>query len=146
VKHKEIVILVAEDDDEDFFLTQKALSKGNRKNSIHRVKNGQELLEYLLPSQGFSDPMENPTPTLILLDLNMPIMDGRTALKKIKNHPNLKTIPIIVLTTSQAEEDIIKTYALGVNSFIRKPVDFSQFVDVMKSIQEYWFQIVELPK
>jgi CheY-like chemotaxis protein len=109
------------------------------------VENGEELLEYLYRRGKYSDPAVSPRPGLILLDLNMPKKDGRQALKEIKADPSLRSIPIVVLTTSKAEEDILRSYDLGVNSFIVKPVTFEGLVDIMKTLTKYWFEIVELP-
>ncbi|HEX8202372.1 MAG TPA: response regulator, partial [Isosphaeraceae bacterium] len=106
---------------------------------------GEELLEYLRRQGQFTDASTSPTPGLILLDLNMPRKDGREALREIKSNPALRQIPIIVLSTSKAEEDVYRTYDLGANSFITKPVTFEGLVDVMKSLGRYWFHIVELP-
>jgi CheY-like chemotaxis protein len=102
-------------------------------------------MDYLNRRGRFSDPNTSPRPGLILLDLNMPKKDGREVLREIKQSPDLKTIPVVVLTTSKAEEDVLRTYNLGVNSYIVKPVDFSQLVSVMKTLELYWFSIVEVP-
>jgi CheY-like chemotaxis protein len=114
-------------------------------NDVRFVEDGEELMNYLHRRGNYSDPDKSPRPGLILLDLNMPKKDGREALQEIKSDPNLRSIPIIVLTTSNAESDILKTYNLGVNCFISKPVTFSEMVQVTKSIGNYWFEIVELP-
>lgn len=140
-----VVILIAEDDDDDFLLTREALEESRLLNTLFRVKNGEELLDYLLRRGSYTKPSESPRPTLILLDLNMPKMDGREALKQIKSHPDLRQIPVIVLTTSAAEDDIAKTYDLGVNSFIRKPVSFEEFIKTIRVLKEYWLEIVTLP-
>ena len=127
-------------------LTQKALKKSRLLNRLERVTDGQELLDYL-KKRGKYDCGDNcPRPGVILLDLNMPRMDGRQALKEIKEDESLKDIPIVVFTTSKAEEDIYKTYKLGVNSFITKPVTFENLMKVMEALGTYWFKIVELPK
>jgi len=102
-------------------------------------------MEYLQHSGKYAEPGSSPRPGIILLDLNMPKKDGREALKEIKSSPDLWSIPVIVLTTSKAEEDIYRTYDLGVNSFITKPVSFDALVEVMKALGRYWFEIVELP-
>ena len=141
-----IVILIAEDDAEDRMLLHDALEEGRLKNEIHFVENGEELVDYLHNHGKFSDKNKFPTPGLILLDLNMPKKDGREALKDIKSDPHLRLIPVVVLTTSKAEEDILRTYDMGVSSFITKPVTFTALVDVMKTLSKYWFEIVELPK
>ena|SRR3989338_947483 len=130
------VILVAEDDDEDFLLTERAFQKSRLSKKIIRVKNGQELIDYLL---------HHPHPLLVLLDLNMPIKDGRETLKEIKSDDRLKSIPVVVLTTSKLEEDVARTYQLGVNSFIRKPSRQKDCVDMIRALNHYWFDIVELP-
>ncbi|HTL81207.1 MAG TPA: response regulator [Bacteroidia bacterium] len=140
-----IEILIADDDEEDRMLIADALKESRLKNKIQMVENGEELIEYLTHKGQFSDPMKYPKPGLILLDLNMPRKDGREALKEIKAFKNLRSIPIIILTTSKAEEDILRSYDLGVNSFITKPVTFTSMVDVMKTLNKYWFEIVELP-
>ena len=145
-KKKTIVILIADDDAEDRMLVKDALEEGRLKNEIHFVENGEDLVEYLHNRGRFADKEKYPTPGLILLDLNMPKKDGREALKEIKSDPHLRLIPVVVLTTSKAEEDILRTYDLGVSSFITKPVTFTALVDVMKTLSKYWFEIVELPK
>jgi CheY-like chemotaxis protein len=141
-----IVILIADDDPEDRMLVKEALEESRLKNRMAFVENGEELLDYLKNRGKFTDKEAYPTPGLILLDLNMPKKDGREALKEIKSDPHLRIIPIVVLTTSKAEEDILKTYDLGVSSFITKPVTFSGLVDAMRTLSKYWFEIVELPK
>lgn len=145
-KRKPIAILIAEDDPEDRMLVKEALDESRLMNNIYFVENGEELMDYLQNKGKFSDKDEYTTPGLILLDLNMPKKDGREALKEIKADPALRFIPIVVLTTSKAEEDIVRTYDLGVSSFITKPVTFSSLVDIMKTLSKYWFEIVELPK
>jgi len=137
-------ILLAEDDDDDFFLTCEALKENRLRNEISRVKDGEELMEYLLHKGEFvrSAP---PEPSLILLDLNMPRKDGREALREIKTDTKLKHIPVVVPTTSRAEEDVVRSYQFGVNSFIAKPVTFEGLVDAMKALGRFWFEVVELP-
>lgn len=142
---KKVTILIAEDDDDDYFLTEKAFKKSKVNNNLVRVTNGIELLDYLLNRNNFSDKNIYPHPTLILLDLNMPLMDGRTALAEIKKNPALSHIPVTILTTSKEEEDIVSSYKTGASSFLRKPVNFPDFVDVLMEFQKYWFEIVELP-
>src|ERR1700709_2088762 len=121
---KSIVILMADDDADDRLLTREAFEKNHLANDLRVVGDGVELLDYLKRRGKYADPDSSPRPGLILLDLNMPRKDGREALKEIKEDPRLKNIPIVVLTTSGEEEDILKTYDLGANSFIRKPVGF----------------------
>lgn len=145
-KKKSIVILIADDDEEDKMLIKEALEENHLANRLEFVSNGEELIDYLLNKGKFSDTKSFPTPGLILLDLNMPKMDGREALKEIKNHPELRRIPVVILTTSKAEEDVLRSYNLGVNSFINKPVTFDRLVDVTATLGKYWFEIVELPK
>jgi CheY-like chemotaxis protein len=143
--NKIIPILVADDDEEDRMLIKDAMEESKLLNPLHFVVDGQEVMDYLLRKGKFVDAEKNPLPGLILLDLNMPKMDGRQVLKEIKNNPKLRTIPIIVLTTSKAEEDILKTYDLGVNSYITKPVTFDALVDIVKNLGKYWFEIVSMP-
>lgn len=142
----EIAILMADDDDDDYLLTKKALKQSKLLNTLHRVNDGEELLDYLNNRGDFTDTEEYVRPGVILLDLNMPRMDGREALKAIKSDPKLADIPVVVFTTSKAEEDVYKTYQLGVNSFITKPVTFESLIDVMRTLGDYWFEIVTLPK
>jgi CheY-like chemotaxis protein len=124
---------------------KEAMEESRLSNQIHFVSDGEELLAYLRHEGPYADPRKYPRPGLILLDLNMPRKDGREAMKEIKTDPKLRVIPIVVLTTSKAEEDILRTYDLGVNSFITKPVSFSSLVNVMRTLGKYWFEIVELP-
>jgi CheY-like chemotaxis protein len=140
-----ILILVADDDAEDRMLIKEALEESRLKNKMEFVENGEELIDYLHNRGKFTDKEKYPLPGLILLDLNMPKKDGREALKEIKADDHLKVIPVVVLTTSKAEEDILRTYDLGVSSFISKPVTFASLVEVMKTLTKYWFEIVELP-
>lgn len=142
---KPVIILMADDDDDDFMLTEKALKKSKLLNTLYRVTDGEELLDFLLRKGEYTDPFRSPRPGVILLDLNMPRKDGREALKEIKSNPDLQDIPVVVFTTSKAEEDIYRSYKLGVNSFITKPVSFEGLIDVMTSLGKYWFEIVELP-
>lgn len=144
-KRQPIKILMADDDADDRFMAQEALDEAKLKNELFFVQDGEELMDFLLHRGRYSDPQTSPRPGLILLDLNMPRKSGREALQEIKSHPELRRIPIVVLTTSKAEEDILKTYDLGVNSFITKPVSFDGLVEVMKTISKYWFEIVILP-
>ena len=136
---------MAEDDEDDFLLASKALQEVRLVNEFHRVKDGEELMDYLLSSGTYQDRRAFPLPMLILLDLNLPKKDGREALKEIKSHPDLQKIPVVILTTSKSEEDVVKSYDLGVNSFIRKPVTFQGLVDIMKTLKHYWLDIVTLP-
>jgi len=141
-----IVILLVDDDEEDLQMTVEALRESRLGNDLRMTHDGEELMDYLLRRGEYADPVDSPAPGLILLDLNMPKKDGREALAEIKSDPDLRQIPVIVLTTSKAEEDIFRSYDLGVNSFIMKPVTFSGLVDAMKVLSEYWLEIVELPR
>jgi two-component system, response regulator len=139
-----IAILLADDDPDDRLMARDALEESRLTNQLVTVEDGEELLEYL-QRRGRYENTNHPRPGIILLDLNMPRMDGREALAEIKKDPSLRRIPVIVLTTSKADEDIVRTYDLGVNSFITKPVTFEQLVEVMKGLGRYWLEIVELP-
>jgi CheY-like chemotaxis protein len=140
-----ITIVMADDDADDRQLTREALEDARLINDIRFVENGEELLEYLRHQGKYAPPSEAPRPGLILLDLNMPRKDGRTVLKEIKQDPDLRTIPVIVLTTSKSDEDVYRSYDLGVNSYIVKPVTFEALVDTLQTLEKYWFEIVELP-
>ena len=144
-ERRPITILLADDDEDDRLLTEDALAESRLLNDFHAVADGEELMDYLKRRDKYADPEDSPRPGLILLDLNMPKLDGREALKAIKEDPSLRQIPVVVLTTSQAEEDVYRTYDLGANSFITKPVLFESLVKVMKDLGAYWFEIVELP-
>ena len=139
------IILVAEDDPDDVMLMTDAFEESCLANQLHFVRDGDELLDYLRRQGKYADPALSPRPGLILLDLNMPRKDGREALEEIKSDPGLRQIPVVVLTTSRAEEDIHRTYDLGANSFITKPVTFTGLVETMNVLGSYWFGIVELP-
>ena len=141
---KTITILMADDDPDDRMLTKEALVENKLANDLHFVVDGEDLMDYL-HQRGKYNKDNAPLPGLILLDLNMPKKDGREALSEIKADPKLRRIPIIVLTTSKAEEDIIRSYDLGISSFITKPVTFEDLVEVAKAIGTYWFGIVVLP-
>ena len=140
-----MVILMADDDADDRLLAQDAFERSRVANELRCVEDGEELLDYLRHRGRFAAPGSAPRPGLILLDLNMPRKDGREALREIKADPELRAIPVVVLTTSKSEEDILRTYDLGANSFITKPVTFQGLVDVMQVLGRYWFQLVELP-
>ncbi|MGB7747364.1 MAG: response regulator [Verrucomicrobiia bacterium] len=142
---KVITILLADDDPDDRQLTRDAFAENRLANMLNTVEDGEELLEYLQRRGRYADMKDAQLPGLILLDLNMPRKDGREALKEIKADPNLRRIPIVVLTTSKAEEDILRTYDLGVNSYITKPVTFKSLVELIKLLGRYWFEVVELP-
>ena len=140
-----ITILIADDDADDRMMASEALEESRLANDLRFVEDGEELLDYLYHRGRFAGADDSPRPGLILLDLNMPRKDGREALREIKSDPGLRSIPVVVLTTSKAEEDIYRTYDLGVNSFITKPVLFESLVEVMRTLGKYWFEIVELP-
>ncbi|MGJ5676248.1 MAG: response regulator [Nostochopsis sp.] len=140
-----VTILMADDDEDDYMLVREALAESRLVIDLRIVRDGEELMDYLYRHDQYADPNISPHPGLILLDLNMPKKDGREALREIKNDPELRSIPVVVLTTSKAEEDIYRSYNLGANSFIIKPVTFAALVEVMKAIGKYWFEIVELP-
>ncbi|HCA76436.1 MAG TPA: two-component system response regulator [Alteromonas sp.] len=140
-----VTILMADDDEDDRLLALDALKEGRVLNNLYCVEDGIELLEYLRREGKFADPATSPRPSLILLDLNMPRMDGREALQHIKADPNLRSIPVVILTTSKEEEDMIRGYDLGAASYITKPVNFEGLVDLMRAIGRYWIEFVELP-
>ena len=137
-------ILIAEDDEDDYLLTIEALKEAGIDKQVKWVKDGEELMNYLQPRGAMRNP-EAAFPSLILLDLNMPRKDGREVLEEIKKSKTLRRIPVVILTTSKAETDINHAYDLGVNSYIQKPVRFNEFVEVIKVLSHYWFQIVKLP-
>ncbi len=144
-KGEAVVIVMAEDDPDDIVLTREAMEQSRIVNDLHIVADGVELLAYLRHEDTFG-PESAPRPHLILLDLNMPRKDGRETLMEIKRDPLLRTIPVVVLTTSSAEEDVWRSYDLGAASYIRKPMTFSGMVETMATLGKYWFEIVELPK
>ncbi|NUQ70099.1 MAG: response regulator [Chthonomonadales bacterium] len=142
---KPITILMAEDDPDDRLLAREALEECMLANSLVMVENGEELLDYLKRRGRWSDPADSPRPGIILMDLNMPRMDGREALRAVKADPELRSIPVVILTTSKAEEDILRSYSEGANSYVSKPLTFEGLVEVMKTLRRYWFEIIELP-
>lgn len=144
-KKDSITILMADDDDDDFLLTKKALAESKLANTLVRVGDGEELLDYLY-RRGAYETAPAERPGMILLDLNMPRKDGREALKEIKADPDLRDIPVVIFTTSKAEEDVYRSYQLGSNSFITKPVTFDKLVRVIAALGVYWFKIVKLPQ
>ena len=139
-----VTILMADDDEEDCLLTREALAESRLLNDLRIVHDGEELLEYLRRRGRYAN-ADAPRPGLILLDLNMPRKDGREALREIKADPALCAIPVVVLTTSQADEDIVRSYQLAASSYITKPVNFEGLVEVMRELGHYWFDIVDLP-
>jgi CheY-like chemotaxis protein len=141
-----ITILICDDDADDRLLTKQALEDAHVSNAVNFVEDGEQLLDYLYQRGEYAGESGlAPRPGLILLDLNMPNMDGREALKVIKGDETLRDIPVVVLSTSGLDEDIVRSYQLGVNSFITKPVTFSGFVEAMNVLGRYWLEIVELP-
>lgn len=142
---KPITILMADDDADDRLMTKEAFEESRLVNDLRFVEDGVELLDYLKRRGRYEDPASSPRPGLILLDLNMPKKDGREALKEIKADPNLKSIRVVILTTSKAEEDIYRTYDLSAASYITKPVTFAAMAEVVKVLGKYWLEIVALP-
>jgi len=144
--HKELVsILVADDDPDDREMIGDAMAENKFLNEVVFVEDGEQLLNYLHRQGKYHDKEKFPRPGIILLDLNMPKKDGREALREIKSHPEFKRIPVVILTTSKSEEDVLRMYNLGVNCFIQKPVTFESLLQVMKTLGKYWFEVVELP-
>lgn len=135
-------ILLIEDSPGDQRLTQEALKEGKIKNKLSVVEDGEDAIRFLQKEGHYADA---PTPDLILLDLNLPKMDGRELLVWLKSNDRFRMIPVIILTTSKADEDILQTYNLNANCFISKPVDFDQFVTVVQKIEDFWFTVVKLP-
>jgi two-component system response regulator len=140
---KSIEILLVEDNVGDARLVQEAIKESKLYNNLHHVIDGEQALDFLYQRNGFED---RPRPDLMLLDLNMPKLDGRQVLAKVKQDDMLRQIPVVVLTTSSSDEDIIRSYDLHANCYITKPVDFEQFIKVVQSINKFWFSIVKLPK
>jgi CheY-like chemotaxis protein len=140
--NRDLEVLLIEDSAGDIDLTREALKEGKISIHLNVVEDGFKALKYLRREQPYPNSVR---PDLILLDLNLPKVDGREVLREIKSDPQLRLIPVVVLTTSEAEVDILKTYGLGANCFITKPVGFPEFIKVVKSIEEFWFTIVKLP-
>lgn len=140
----EPVILIVEDEEDDYILIRDAFESVGWTGHLCRVKDGWELMDFLLHRGQYQDPEDSPTPQIILLDLNMPSRDGRETLKEIKSHPRLRRIPVVVLTASSSKEDIMRSYELGVSSYIRKPIEFGRLVQHMEIFKKYWFEVVQL--
>ena len=140
-----INILMADDDEDDRLLTVDALKESRVLNNLFCVEDGVELLEFLRHEGRYTDTDKYPRPSLILLDLNMPRKDGREALQELKNDPKLRGIPVVILTTSKEEEDMLRGYDLGCASYITKPVNFKGLVELMRALGRYWIEFVELP-
>jgi CheY-like chemotaxis protein len=139
---KLIDILLVEDNPADARLTREAFIDSKMVNTLHHVRNGEEAMAFLNRNPPYADA---PRPDVVLLDLNMPGMDGRAVLAEMKADPHLKTIPVVVLTTSEAEEDIARSYELHCNCYVTKPVDFDKFVTIVQAIDEFWVSVVRLP-
>ena len=137
-----IEILLAEDNPGDVKLTEKALEQGNIINNLHVVNDGVEAMAYLQQEGEFADAVR---PDLVLLDLNMPKKDGRDVLEEMREYPELRRIPVVVLTSSEAEEDVVKSYELNANAYLTKPVDFDGFIDIVTRIEDFWFSVVKMP-
>jgi len=142
---KPITILMADDDPDDRKMTKEAFDESRLANDLRFVEDGNELLDYLYRRGQYSNPADSPRPGLILLDLNMPKKDGREALREMKADPKLRTIRVVIMTTSKAEEDIERTYDLSASSYITKPVTFAGLAEVIRTLGRYWLEIVELP-
>jgi CheY-like chemotaxis protein len=140
-----IRIVVADDDEDDRLMIEDAFKESMVSNPVDFVEDGVQLLDYLLRRGKYEHLANQPYPGIILLDLNMPRMDGRTVLRELKSSRELQRIPVVILTTSKAEQDIVQTYGLGVSSFITKPVTFESLMDVVRVLNKYWVEIVSLP-
>ncbi|MCI0700461.1 MAG: response regulator [Planctomycetia bacterium] len=140
-----ITILMADDDPDDRQLTREAFEENHLANDLRFVEDGEELLDYLNQRGKYAAEGAAPTPGLILLDLNMPRKDGREALQEIKSDPRFRNIRVVVMTTSKAEEDVVRSYDLSASSYITKPVTFERLVEVVRTLGKYWLEIVELP-
>jgi CheY-like chemotaxis protein len=139
---KVIDVLLVEDDPGDVLMTREAFADHKLKNTLHVVDNGMDAMAFLRKEPPFADA---PTPDLILLDLNLPRMDGREVLAAVKSDPDLGAIPVVVLTTSEAEEDVLRSYQLHANAYVTKPVDFERFLEVVRQIDEFFVTVVKLP-
>lgn len=144
-KARPVIILLVEDDPGSQELTRRALGEGKFPYELRIVEDGEKALAYLFRRGKYKDPATSPRPDLILLDLNLPRVDGREVLEKIRADLKLRRMAVVVLTTSRQEEDILLSYELGCNSFITKPVDMNQFIEVIQAMEKYWFEIVILP-
>ena len=145
INTRPITILMADDDPEDRQLTKEAFDENCLKNDLRFVENGEEMLDYLNRRGKYTDPASSPRPGLILLDLNMPLKDGRDALQEMKADPRFRSIRVVIMTTSQAEEDIAYSYSLSASSYIMKPVTFDGLLEVIRVLGKYWLEIVQLP-
>ena len=138
-----VEILMVEDNPADARLTEEALKEGLLRNRLHLARDGVEAMQFLRREGPFGNA---PRPDVVLLDLNLPRKDGREVLAEIKTDPDLKHIPVVVLTTSEAEQDIVKSYALHANCYVTKPVDLQRFIEIVHQIETFWLQIVKLPQ
>lgn len=139
-------ILIVEDSDDDYTITMRVFDKAGLSNPVHRCVTGDETLDYLLRQGDYASPEISPRPGIILLDLNLPGTDGRAVLEIVKRHPELRSIPVIVLTTSSASSDIERCYDAGANTYIQKPVDMQGFIAAISRLKEYWFEVAILPR
>jgi len=138
-----IEILLVEDNPGDARLAQEALEESKVQNNLHHVADGVEAMRFLRREEGYADV---PLPDLVLLDLNLPRKDGREVLAEVKQDPNLRLIPVVVLTTSEAERDLIRTYDLHANAYVVKPIDLDRFIEIVHAIEHFWFSVVKLPQ
>jgi len=139
---KPIVVLLVEDDPGDELMTREAFEENKVRNELHVARDGEDALDFVYQR---NEHVEAPRPDLILLDLNLPKYDGREVLAQIKQDPELRSIPVVVLTTSQAEEDVLRSYHLHANAYVTKPVDFNRFIDVVRQIDNFFVSVVKLP-
>jgi len=140
-----VVILMADDDEDDRLLAREALAEARVPGDFRSVPDGERLLDYLYQREQYADPVRAPRPGLVLLDLNMPRMDGREALRRIRADPAFRSLPVVVMTTSRAASDVARGYESGANTVITKPVTFDGMVDVMRALGRYWLEVAELP-
>jgi len=139
---RQVEILLVEDDPGDVLMTREAFADYKVRNQLHVVSDGADAMAFLRQEGDYAD---RPRPDLVLLDLNLPRMDGRQVLEAIKSDPELSSIPVVVLTTSEAEDDVLRSYSLHANAYVTKPVDFDRFIDVVKQIDEFFVEVVRLP-
>lgn len=145
MRNKPITILMADDDADDRDLTRQAFAESHVANDLRFVEDGEELMDYLYRRGRYTNPADAPWPSLILLDLNMPKKDGRESLQELKANPKFRAIRVVIMTTSKAEEDVVRSYDLSAASYITKPVTFERLVEVVRTLGKYWLEIVELP-
>lgn len=145
MKKDDFVVLMAEDDEHDIVATKRAWKLNNLINPLYIVNDGEECLDFLFRRGRYADPETSPRPAILLLDVSMPVMDGPTTLQRIRESEEFRKLPVVMLTSSKAEEDRVKCYNLGVNAYIVKPVGFANFAEAIKTIHLFW-QLVELPE